>query len=162
MSDDHIEKHLRSYHALSPAERGFIADMRRAAAVGVGYGFMQQVTEWEWQGEGIAAWGPEYFEAERKKLTADIERLRTAMVRAQKETGTSTSTWHVLEDALRETTKGAPLEPSPAFEQLQKCGKCGAIFVGSVLCVRGGQCVPDMRSDKDQRERGEPKSGRTQ
>jgi endogenous inhibitor of DNA gyrase (YacG/DUF329 family) len=47
---------------------------------------------------------------------AEIERLRTAMVRAQKETGTSTSTWHVLEDALRESTK-VPVE----------CADCGEV-----------------------------------
>lgn len=43
------------------AERDFIMEMRAAAANGVGYGWMQQVIEWEWQSKGPGAWGPEYF-----------------------------------------------------------------------------------------------------
>jgi hypothetical protein len=50
---------------VTPAERQFIADMRKAAAAGVGYGWMQQVTEWEWQSKDpIGAWGPESYEKE--------------------------------------------------------------------------------------------------
>lgn len=50
---------------VTPAEHQFIADMRKAAAAGVGYGWMQQVTEWEWQSKSDHAWGPEYFEKQR-------------------------------------------------------------------------------------------------
>lgn len=49
--------------SVAPAEQQFIADMRKAAAAGVGYGWMQQITEWEWQSKDpTGAWGPEYFE----------------------------------------------------------------------------------------------------
>lgn len=34
---------------VTPAERQFIADMRKAAAAGVGYGWMRQVVGWEWK-----------------------------------------------------------------------------------------------------------------
>lgn len=34
---------------VSIAEREFIRDMRHAASKGVGYGWMKQVIEWEWQ-----------------------------------------------------------------------------------------------------------------
>lgn len=48
---------------MTAAERQFIADMRKAREAGVGYGWMQQVTEWEWQSkDAVSAWGPEYFE----------------------------------------------------------------------------------------------------
>jgi len=33
---------------VSPAERQFIADMRKAAAAGVGYGWMRQIASVEW------------------------------------------------------------------------------------------------------------------
>lgn len=58
----------------------------------------------------------------------EIERLRDAMVRAQKETGTSTSTWHVLEDALRGTTKNTLpkglVDPSPnrRYDEVYRAG----------------------------------------
>lgn len=42
----------------------FISDMRKARAAGVGYGWMQQVIEWEWQSLGTGARGPEYFNKE--------------------------------------------------------------------------------------------------
>lgn len=51
-----------------PAERQFIADMRKAAAAGVGYGWMQQIVEWEWQAQGLGAWGPEYFHMRIQEL----------------------------------------------------------------------------------------------
>lgn len=47
---------------ITDAEHQFIADMRKAAAAGVGYGWMQQITEWEWQSKGPGSWGPEYFQ----------------------------------------------------------------------------------------------------
>ena len=34
---------------VSPDEWQFIADMRKARSVGVGYGWMLQVIEWEWK-----------------------------------------------------------------------------------------------------------------
>lgn len=46
---------------VTPAERAFIRMMRDAARDGVGYGWMQQIIEWEWQAVGVGAWGPEYF-----------------------------------------------------------------------------------------------------
>lgn len=49
---------------ITPAEIAFIHAMRASAAEGVGYGWMQQVIEWEWQEKGVGAWGPESFEAE--------------------------------------------------------------------------------------------------
>lgn len=52
----------------SEAEVDFIQAMRKAAAAGVGYGWMQQVIEWEWQATGIGAWGPEYFERRISKF----------------------------------------------------------------------------------------------
>jgi hypothetical protein len=52
----------------NPAEAQFILDMRCAAKRGVGYGFMQQVIEWEWQSKGPGAWGPEYFEQRIREL----------------------------------------------------------------------------------------------
>jgi len=69
MSDNSIEKHLGIQYPISVSDRQFIADMRKAAADAVGYGFMQQVIEWEWQDhDEIGAWGPEYFERERKQV----------------------------------------------------------------------------------------------
>lgn len=53
---------------VTAAERQFIADMRKAAAAGVGYGWMQQITEWEWQSkDAVGAWGPEYFEKQLRR-----------------------------------------------------------------------------------------------
>jgi hypothetical protein len=74
-----IEKNL-AVHAKQPgarsptgAERQFIEDLRKAALCGVGYGWMQQVIEWEWQAHGPGAWGPYYFGnriSELEKLVA--------------------------------------------------------------------------------------------
>lgn len=60
---------------VTDAEREFIRDMRKAATHGVGYGWMQQVVEWEWQGtsEYGHAWGPEYFEAKIRELEAKLK-----------------------------------------------------------------------------------------
>lgn len=46
---------------ITSAEVEFLEAVRAFAARGVGYGFMQQIIEWEWQDKGIGAWGPEYF-----------------------------------------------------------------------------------------------------
>lgn len=62
-----LEDRIAEWMAQSPVctvtgpELQFIADMRKAAAAGVGYGWMQQICEWEWAAKGPAAWGPEYF-----------------------------------------------------------------------------------------------------
>lgn len=60
---------------LTPAELVFLNDIRRAAANGVSYEFMQQLTEWEWQEMLLKkytlsndAWGPEYFENKIREL----------------------------------------------------------------------------------------------
>jgi hypothetical protein len=71
-----VESNIAKWESQSPicrvssAERKFIADMRAAAAAGVGYGWMQQVCEWEWQEYGLAAWGPEYFQRRIDELEA--------------------------------------------------------------------------------------------
>ena len=56
----------------------FIAKIRESARHGVGYGFMQQVIEWEWQSKEQGAWGPEYFHTE-------IERLERELVAARRD-----------------------------------------------------------------------------
>jgi hypothetical protein len=53
---------------ITSPEKQFIADMRRARALGVGYGWMQQVIEWEWQSKGPGSFGPEYFEKRIREL----------------------------------------------------------------------------------------------
>lgn len=58
---------------VSPTEREFIVQMRSFAAAGIGYGWMQQIIEWEWQSKYPGAWGPEYFEKRIRELTGDIE-----------------------------------------------------------------------------------------
>lgn len=60
-------------------ERTFIALMRNAAASGVGYGWMQQVIEWEWQSKGLGALGPEYAERERRKAKAERDELKALL-----------------------------------------------------------------------------------
>ena len=44
---------------VSDAERAFIRDMRWAAQHRVGYGWMQQVIDWEWQYKNASASGGE-------------------------------------------------------------------------------------------------------
>ena len=73
----------RSGAAVSAAERRFIADMRYAACNGVGYGWMQQIIEWEWQNKSPHSWGPECYERELAACQArlaeagkDAERYR--------------------------------------------------------------------------------------
>ena len=68
---------------VSGPEREFISYMRKSAAQGVGYGWMQQVIEWEWKSKGSGSWGPEYFQAQlrdaqkaRDAAVADAERYR--------------------------------------------------------------------------------------
>lgn len=58
------------------AEWQFIADMRNARAHGVGFGWMQQVIEWEWQAKTPGAWGPEYFGVQMKELRDKIKNLQ--------------------------------------------------------------------------------------
>ena len=56
---------------VSSDERAFILYMREASKRGVGYGWMQQVIEWEWQSKDPkGAWGPEYFAAQRAEAVA--------------------------------------------------------------------------------------------
>jgi hypothetical protein len=53
--------------SITHEELGFIAHMRECASHGVGYGWMQQVIEWEWQSKDPhGAWGPERFASERR------------------------------------------------------------------------------------------------
>lgn len=71
-----VEDHLARWALQDPtcivtaAERAFIEDMRHYAAQGVGYGWMQQIVEWEWQSKGPGAWGPEYFEKVIARMSA--------------------------------------------------------------------------------------------
>ena len=76
MTDNSIEKRLDKSHPISAADSQFIEDMRRAAANEVGYGFMQQVTEWEWQDKHDHSWGPEYFDAEIDRLSSEVKNLK--------------------------------------------------------------------------------------
>jgi hypothetical protein len=73
MTPDHAEAYCRT-----PAESRFLTCIREAASHGVGYGWMQQVIEVEWQAQGVGAWGPASFEEEIRRLTAEVERLRHA------------------------------------------------------------------------------------
>lgn len=58
---------------VTSAEWDFIADMRHARANGVGYGWMQQVIEWEWQDESPeTALGPESYERELVAAQAEL------------------------------------------------------------------------------------------
>jgi hypothetical protein len=58
-------------------ERWFIDKMRLAAASGVGYGWMQQVIEWEWRSKDSAgAWGPEYYATRLRAAERDAARYR--------------------------------------------------------------------------------------
>lgn len=87
MTDNSIEKRLGCRYPVSDADKLFIANMRHAAKNGVGYGFMQQITEWEWQDNGDYAWGPEFFAEERKTLTAEGTRKDGALRDIQKLSG---------------------------------------------------------------------------
>jgi hypothetical protein len=74
-----LEDRLLEWQSQAPtcrvtnAERKFIADMRKAAECGVGYGWMQQAIEWEWQSKGEGAWGPEYFNQQIAELEKSKE-----------------------------------------------------------------------------------------
>lgn len=61
-----------------PVEREFIVTMRGFVSRGVGYGWMQQIIEWEWQSKHVRAWGPERFHewlAEKDKLIGTLAKL---------------------------------------------------------------------------------------
>lgn len=79
-----VEEHLAEWAKqaptcfVTPAERAFIADMRRAAASGVGYGWMQQMIEVEWNAMvAHGGWGPAYFERQITELRQRIEELES-------------------------------------------------------------------------------------
>lgn len=58
---------------VTESERWFIDKMRLAAASGVGYGWMQQVIEWEWQTKDKhVALGPEYYESANAELSGSV------------------------------------------------------------------------------------------
>lgn len=59
---------------VTEAEVQFIEDMRKAAAANVGYGWMQQIIEWEWMSKGEGAWGPAYFQAEIARLSPTVRK----------------------------------------------------------------------------------------
>jgi hypothetical protein len=79
-----VEDRLGEWAAQGPtcrvslAEWQFIEAMRSFARAGVGYGWMQQVIEWEWQhaadkkGLPGSAWGPEYYEGRIRDLEAAL------------------------------------------------------------------------------------------
>ena len=60
---------------VTPAERQFIADMRKARFNGVGYGWMQSIIEVEWQSTHGHSWGPRYFEKRIRELEDEIKAL---------------------------------------------------------------------------------------
>jgi len=86
-------------------ERRFILDMRSAAMNHVGYGWMQQITEWEWQSKGIGAFGPEYFSRE----LAAAERLIKNLAPTGRYNGLDIEQWCLRAEAAearaRETEK---------------------------------------------------------
>ena len=58
------------------AERRFVEAMNAAADDGVGFGWMQQVAEWEWlHRHGPGAWGPFDFQRRSEMLEGDLEAL---------------------------------------------------------------------------------------
>lgn len=74
--DDILNEWMKQPGAVvTPQERQFIEDMRKHAANGVGYGWMQQVIEWEWQAKTGHAWGPKYFESRIRELETKIAHL---------------------------------------------------------------------------------------
>jgi hypothetical protein len=78
--EEHMAEWLKQPGTLvTPAEKRCIEAMRDAARDGVGYGWMQQVIEWEWQTKvpGGGAWGPEYFGAEIERLFAALREIAT-------------------------------------------------------------------------------------
>lgn len=85
-------------------ERQFIADMRKARSAGVGYGWMQQIIEWEWQSTGVGAWGPEHFQRRIQELE---QKLQAAL------------RWAVTEGANGRITASGKLELRDAG-----CGCC--------------------------------------
>lgn len=60
--------------SINAAERQFIDDIRRARASGVGYGWMQQVIEWEWQSVSRIAFGPEYYRTQINDLERKLKK----------------------------------------------------------------------------------------
>lgn len=77
--EDRLDQFKRQGGFVTAAELAFIADMRKAAAQGVGYGWMQQITEWEWNATTEhGGWGPEYFGKRIEELKQENARLREA------------------------------------------------------------------------------------
>ena len=77
---DHSPRTADAY-CHSAAEARWLEAVRDAARAGVGYGWMQQVIEVEWNATGQtpgSAWGPAYFEQEMARLEAEIHRLTAA------------------------------------------------------------------------------------
>jgi hypothetical protein len=82
-----LEQRLRQWAEQPEAvvtgeEWQFIEYMRTAAKSGVGYGWMQQVIEWEWQSKGVGALGPEHcaYAIRRERESTDA---RVAEARAE-------------------------------------------------------------------------------
>jgi len=75
-----IEKKLQKFlkqpgaMPMTSHEHRFILDMRTAASNGVGYGWMQQIIEWEWQEKAPGmSFGPEYYETTIRNLEDQIQ-----------------------------------------------------------------------------------------
>jgi hypothetical protein len=68
--EDHLAAFLKMPGTfITHREQIFIRHMREAAAEGVGYGWMQQVIEWEWQSKDPnGAFGPTWYQAQVQKL----------------------------------------------------------------------------------------------
>lgn len=80
-----VEEYIAQWASQMPglrardAEMQFISDMRRAAANGVGYGWMQQMIEVEWNHKHPNhAWGVSYF---TKKIASLEAQLKAAIER---------------------------------------------------------------------------------
>lgn len=81
-----VEEHLAAWAkqvdtcVIRPEEWAFVAGMRHAFRRGVGFGWMQQIIEIEWNAKhGSCAWGPRYFGEQIEKLRAEVLALRAAM-----------------------------------------------------------------------------------
>lgn len=62
------------YTRITPQGESFLRAVREHKELG--YGWMQQVIEWEWQHKSPGAWGPEYFNKEVERLETEVETLQ--------------------------------------------------------------------------------------
>lgn len=71
--EDRLKEWLRQPGAVvTEAQIQFIAEMRKTASAGVGYGWMQQIIEWEWQSKSVGPLGPEYYGERIRELEEQL------------------------------------------------------------------------------------------